>query len=94
MTFGHPKPLEAGVEIYVSNADDFARDNGIEVAAHFTRVIWFRWGASFPELYSASVISAALASIGGKVYFDEEGRFKTTEEIAAEALSVLRFIKP
>jgi hypothetical protein len=85
MTFGPPTSLQAGVEIYVENAHDLARENGVEIEPDFGRVISFRWGSRFEELYSALVICAALARIGAKVLIDDEGVFPTEQEILSSA---------
>jgi hypothetical protein len=85
MTFGPPTSLRAGVEIYVEDAREFARENGVEIDPGFTRVISFRWGSSFEELYSALVICSALARVGAKVWIDDEGVFTTAEEVLSSA---------
>ena len=93
-TFGQPRPMQAGVEIYAENAQDFAQENGLQVDPSYVHAIWFRFGSRFEELYSAQVVCAALASLGGIVFSDEEGAYKTAQELATEALSTLSFAKP
>jgi hypothetical protein len=92
VTFTSPVSLAAGVEIYVGRAADLERDHSLQIDAQFGRVIWFRWGSSIEECLSALAICAALSALGGKVFSDEEGTFKTQEEIVAEAHEVMRFL--
>lgn len=93
MTFRAPREMEAGVEIYVETAHDFASEHGVAVDPAFSHAIWFRF-ARMEELYSALVLCAALANLGARVYADEEGAFKTAQELTAEANSTLDMIKP
>lgn len=85
---------EAGVEIYVESARDFALDRGVEVEARFDRAIWFRWGSKMEECYSALALCSAIATVAnGSIYADYQGSFVATEEVVAEAKSASNLLK-
>jgi hypothetical protein len=85
---------EAGVEMYLDSASEYAdvfRELGIKDAEH---VVSFRWSSDTRELASALLCAAALARLSeGVIYDAHEGAGTAIDQALAEGRAVAAELK-